>query len=73
MRRAHRMLLFQRRCTMHAAICIRVRASDVQVIYVITFRVSRRPREMYCGYARLCVCLYVCPRPHAHTIARTRM
>ena len=24
---------------------------------VITFRVSRRPREMYCGHARLCVCL----------------
>jgi len=23
----------------------------------ITFRVSRRPREMYCGHARLCVCL----------------
>ena len=27
---------------------------------VITFRVSRRPREMYCGHARLCVCLCVC-------------
>jgi len=35
--------------------------------------VSRRRREMYCGHARLCVCLSVCPRPHAHTIARTRM
>ena len=51
--------------------------------YISTFRVSRRPREMYCGHARLCVCLCVCvclsvclsvcPRPHAHTIARTRM
>jgi len=41
----------------------------------ITFCVSRRPREMYCGHARLCVCLSVCvcPRPHAHSIARTRM
>ena len=29
---------------------------------------SRRPREMYRGHARLCVCL----RPHAHAIARTR-
>jgi len=32
-------------------------------------RVSRRPREMYCGHARLCVCLSilcVCPRLHAH-------
>ena len=27
---------------------------------VITFRVSRRPREMYCGHAS--VCLSVCPR-----------
>ena len=26
----------------------------------ITFRVSRRPREMYCGQSRLCVCLSVC-------------
>jgi len=28
-------------------------------LYVITFCVSRRPREMYCGHARLClsVCL----------------
>jgi len=34
---------------------------------------SRRRREMYCSHAHLCVCLSVCPRPHAHTIARTRM
>ena len=27
---------------------------------LVTFRVSRRPREMYCGHARLCVCPYVC-------------
>ena len=27
---------------------------------VITFRVSRRRREMYRGHARLCVCLHVC-------------
>ena len=39
----------------------------------ITFRMSRRRREMYCGHRRLCVRLCVCPRPHAHTIARTRM
>jgi len=25
-----------------------------------TFRVSHRRREMYCGHARLCVCLSVC-------------
>jgi len=34
----------------------------------ITFRVSRRRREMYYGHPRLCVC----PRSHAYTIARTR-
>jgi len=30
------------------------------LLYVITFRVSRRLREMYCGHAQLCVCLPVC-------------
>jgi len=40
---------------------------------LVTFRVSRRRREMYCGHARLCVCLCACQRPHAYTIARTRM
>jgi len=25
--------------------------------------------KMYCGHAHLCVC----PQPHAHTIARTRV
>jgi len=35
--------------------------SDVIFIFIIvTFRVSRRPREMYCGHARLWVCLCVC-------------
>ena len=32
----------------------------IQPATLITFRVSRRPREMYCGHARLCVCLSVC-------------
>ena len=40
--------------------------------YLFTFCVSRRRRKMYCGHARLCVCVSVCPRPHAY-IARTRM
>ena len=37
--------------------------------------VSRRRREMYCGHARLyvCVSVSVCARPDAYTIARTRM
>jgi len=29
------------------------------LFFIITFRVSRRRREMYCGHARLCVCLCV--------------
>jgi len=32
---------------------------DTRAIHIVTFRVSRRRREMYCGYARLCVCLSV--------------
>jgi len=40
---------------------------------VITFRVSRRQREMYCHHRRLCVSLCVCPRPHDYTIPRTQM
>jgi len=32
----------------------------IAIIFVVTFRVGRRRREMYCGHARLCVCLYVC-------------
>jgi len=40
---------------------------------IVTFCVSRRRRKMYCGHARLSVCLCVCPRPYAHTTARTRM
>jgi len=31
--------------------------SERQSETLITFRVSRRRREMYCGHARLCVCL----------------
>jgi len=38
-------------------------------ITIITFLVSRRRCEMYSGHAYLCVC----PSPHAHTTARTRM
>ena len=31
---------------------------------LIKFRVSRRRREMYCGHARLCVCLSAAVRQH---------
>jgi len=36
----------------------RVKALAIQGLF--TSRVSRRRREMYCGHARLCVCLSVC-------------
>jgi len=32
----------------------------MRVFFLITFCVSRRRRKMYCGHARLCVCLSVC-------------
>jgi len=37
-------------------------STDLQHVetYLVTFRVSRRPRETYCGHARLCVCVSVC-------------
>jgi len=35
----------------------------------ITFRVSRRRREVYIGHARLSVC----PSPQSHTTPRTRV
>jgi len=44
-----------------------------QLFLLFTFCVSRRRCKMYCGHARLCVCLSVCPRPHAHTTAQTWM
>ena len=34
--------------------------ADRLIAVIITFCVSRRPREMYCGHARLCVSLSVC-------------
>jgi len=50
---------------------------DIACIVIITFCVSRRRRKMYSGHPRLCVCVSVCvsvcPRPYAHTTARTRM
>ena len=39
------------------------------VKFLIIFRVSRRRHEMYSVRGRLCVC----PSPHSHTTARTRM
>ena len=32
----------------------------VMLLLLFTFCVSRRRRKMYCGHARLCVCLSVC-------------
>jgi len=47
--------------------------SFVVAFTFITFRVSRRPREMYCGHARLCVCLSVRGRMPTLSHAGTRM
>ena len=33
---------------------------SVLAVCLVTFCVSRRRRKMYCGHARLCVCLSVC-------------
>jgi len=42
-------------------VCVRVRVGLLFVcLLVITFRLSRRRHEMYCGHRRLCVCLSVC-------------
>jgi len=35
-------------------------------VTVITFRVSRRRREMYCGHARLCVSVCLCAAACPH-------
>jgi len=40
---------------------------------LITFRVRVSRNEMYNGHGRLCVCLSLCPSPHSHTTAPTRM
>jgi len=39
----------------------------VLLLVIVTFRVSRRRREMYCGHARLCVCLSAAACPHYYT------
>ena len=36
------------------------RAREATRLYLITFCVSRGRRKMYCGHARLCVCVSVC-------------
>jgi len=50
-------------------------ASTWQLYYVfsiITFRVRHRG-EMYVSHGRMAVCVFLCPSPHSHTTARTRM
>jgi len=38
----------------------RKQAKLALMTWIVTFCVSRRRRKMYCGHARLCVCLSVC-------------
>ena len=46
------------------------RSAYIRARSLITFRVSRRRREMYCGHVRLCVCVSVCP--HAYTLLKIK-
>ena len=45
----------------------RPRNCEYDISTMITFRVSRRPREMYCSHARLCVCLSAAACLHYYT------
>ena len=51
--------------------------SDTIECDLITFRVRHRRSEMYIGHGRLCVCapvcVSVCPSPHSHITAWTRV
>jgi len=38
--------------------------TTVNSLHFASYRVSRRRREMYCGHARLCVCLSAAACPH---------
>jgi len=46
--------IYYRQCCMYI---MNVTVYSVKMLMMITFRVSRRPQEMYCGHGRLCVCL----------------
>ena len=65
------------RCYNNIALNGKCQRVFVIALCLVTLCVSRRPREMYCDHAPLCVCLCVsvcvCPQPHAYTITRTRM
>ena len=45
---------------MFASIVIRCTKTVLNKHVIVTFRVSHRRREIYCGHARLCVCVCVC-------------
>ena len=55
-------------CSVHSFFPYNLKFS---VSHLITLCVSRRRRKMYCGHARLCVCLClsVCPRPDTRRAA----
>ena len=50
----------------HIASLVRRALAEVCIVQVllVTFRVSRRPREMYCAHARLSLCLSAAACPH---------
>jgi len=45
-----------------------VRRSGIGPVAFVTFRVSRRRREMYCGHPRLCVSVCVSVRGRMPTL-----
>jgi len=47
--------------------------NEVEQSVTFTFRVSRRRREMYCGHARLCVCVRLCICVSVYESVRRRM
>jgi len=59
--------------TVHGQAAHPIRTRLLVLYKFITFRVRRSRGEMYIGHGRLCVFVPVCPSPHSHITARTRM
>jgi len=44
------------------------KSTSLNHAFLVTFRVGRRRREMYCGHARLCVCVCLSVRGRMPTL-----
>jgi len=62
--RCHRQTSYTRTPTASASPHSTLSSLSVLNEVIITFRVSRRRRETYCGHPRRCVCLSAAVRPH---------